>query len=459
MQSVYERAPYGVRVAAASARGLVLSRRRYSGATEQLVDEALDRERWSPDQWDAYRAGRLDEVLRVARRHVPAYRHLPDPATGAGGTTDLASLPLLEKARLRNDPASFIRTDAPRRLVRESTSGTTGTPLSLAISRAEYRQWYALVEARWRRWYGVDRRDRWAIIGGQPVVPSGSTEPPYWVWNAAMRQLYLSSYHVAERTAAAYVDALDRHRVSYLLGYPSSIHALALACQRLGVRPRALRTVVANAEPVLDHQRSVIADVFGCEVRETYGMAEYVAAASECEHGSLHLWPEVGVLEVLEHSGSAPVPPGSTGRFACTGLLNTTMPLVRYLVGDAGSLAPANRPCGCGRTLPVLQSVQGRCDDLVRTADGRLIGRLDPVFKGDLPIAGAQIVQETLDRFRVLVVAAPGYGPAAADSISSRLRQRVGPVEVSVEVVDALPVGPNGKFKAVISHVEPGPSS
>ena len=106
-----------------------------------------------------------------------------------------------------------------------------------------------------------------------------------------------------------------------------------------------------------------------------------------------------------------------------------------------------------GRTQPVLASVEGRCDDLVRTVDGRLVGRLDPVFKGDLPIQGAQIIQEALDTFRVLVVPAPGFGPDAERSITSRLRERVGDVRVELELIDELPLGSNGKFKAVISRL------
>lgn len=448
-EALYHRAPYPARVAAASARGLILRRRRYDRTTDRLADDALARDRWSPAQWAAWQGRELERLLDGAREHAPAYRDLPAlPSDGS-----LASLPILTKERLRADPTSFVRRDA-RDLVAEHSSGTTGTPLTLRISRRDYRRWYALAEARWRRWYGVDRRDRWAIVGGQQVVAPSTTEPPYWVWNAALRQLYLSSYHVSERTARHYVDAIDRHRIVHLLGYPSSIHALAEACRRHGIRPRPLRVVIANAEPVLDHQRAAISEVFGCPVRETYGMAEYVAAASACEHDRLHLWPDAGVVEVLAFDRDEPVPAGTTGRLVCTGLVNTNMPLVRYEVGDAGRLAPTDDPCPCGRTLPVLDSVEGRCDDLVRTVDGRLIGRLDPVFKEDLPIRGAQIVQEELDRFRVLVVPEPGaYGPEAGHTIAGRLRDRVGDVRVDIEVVAELPTGPNGKFKAVVSHV------
>ena len=452
--AVYHRAPYPLRVAIASARGVVLQHRRYSRDTRGLVAEALGREAWSPEEWADYQAHRLERVLLGAREHVAAYQGF----LGRSGepVPSLERIPLLEKERLRANPQAFVRDDAPRRLVAETTSGTTATPLSLWISRTEYRRWYALFEARWRSWYGVSGSDRWGIIGGQPVVPPGAEHPPFWVWNAGMRQLYLSSYHIAPHTAAAYARAIHEHRITYLLGYPSSLYALALACREMGVRPRRLRVVIGNAEPVLEHQREVIGEVFGCPVRETYGMAEFVAAASECDAGRLHLWPEVGVLEVLDHTRLATVGAGSPGRLVCTSLLNATMPLIRYVVGDTGALAPTDTTCGCGRTLPMLASLEGRSDDLVTTADGRFIGRLDPVFKGTLPIAGAQIIQEDLGRFRVLVVPAPGYGEDAAASITRRLKERVGEARVEIELIDRLPTGANGKFKAVISRVPVG---
>jgi phenylacetate-CoA ligase len=71
------------------------------------------------------------------------------------------------------------------------TSGTSGTPLKLWQSRKTLRAWYALFEARWRRWHGVSRRDRWAILGGQLVVLAARRQPPFWVRNWPMRQLYL----------------------------------------------------------------------------------------------------------------------------------------------------------------------------------------------------------------------------------------------------------------------------
>jgi phenylacetate-CoA ligase len=165
------------------------------------------------------------------------------------------------------------------------------------------------------------------------------------------------------------------------------------------------------------------------------------------------VWPEVGIVEVLRMDDDRPAAPGEAGRLVCTGLLNAAMPLVRYEVGDVGSIREGPAACACGRTLPVLESLEGRIDDVVTTADGRRIGRLDPVFKADLKIREAQIVQETPDRIRVRIVKGEGFGEGDARALVERLEERVGKIAVTLDYVEAIPRSANGKFKAVVSMV------
>jgi phenylacetate-CoA ligase len=129
------------------------------------------------------------------------------------------------------------------------------------------------------------------------------------------------------------------------------------------------------------------------------------------------------------------------------------MPLIRYDVGDRVALAPPGEKCPCGRTLPILLSVEGRSDDVILTPDGRRIGRLDPVFKGNLPMREAQIIQESLDLIRVLVVPAREFTVRHEQELIAAVRERVGNIKVRVERVDGIPRTANGKFRAVISKV------
>jgi phenylacetate-CoA ligase len=293
---------------------------------------------------------------------------------------------------------------------------------------------------------GVSRHDRWAIIGGQLITPVHQQKAPFWVWNYALNQLYCSAYHLAPNFLAAYLDALIRYRVRYLWGYTSALYELAQAALELGSCFN-ISVAVTNAEPVYDYQRTAIEKAFGCPVRETYGLAEIVAAASECEWGKKHLWPEVGWIETL--NGDRLENGDDDNELVCTGLLNSDMPLIRYRTGDTGALATEEH-CSCGRTLPVVRAIEGRVDDLLYTADGRRIGRLDPVFKSGLPVREAQIVQETLDQLRIRFVPAPNYTSEAGRSMIERLQARVGKMQIVLEQVEKVPRTSNGKFRAVV---------
>ena len=454
---LYHQSPAWLRSAAATARGLQLRSWRYGPETERLIAEAFERESWDAERWREWQDERLAFILNRAATRVPYYREYWNERRRQGDKAsweDLKNWPVLEKETLRARPTAFVADDCDvRQMFHDHTSGTTGKSLDLWLSREIVRRWYALSEARWREWYGVTRRDRWAILGGQMVVPPAVRRPPFWVWNAGLKQLYMSSYHLAPDLVPHYLDALRRYRVKYLLGYTSSLYALAREILKLGRRDLSMAVVVTNAEPVFKHQRETIAEAFRCPVRETYGMAETVAAASECEDERLHLWPDAGVFELL--TNGEPTPRGSSGELISTGLLNADMPLIRYRVGDRATLPRVETPCACGRTLPTLLSVDGRVQDTLYTMDGRSIGCVDTVYDSELPLHEAQIIQETLGRVRVRYVPAPEWTQAAGASLIAGMRERMGAVEVILEEVREVPRTANGKFRPVICNLSP----
>ena len=135
---MYHRLPAPMRTMAATARGLYLRRWRYSRRTETLVREASDRERWSSAQWKVWQVSRLVELLDTAATSVPYYREHWRERRAQGDRSswhELANWPILDKEVLRCAPARFIADGRDRRrLFREHTSGTTGTPIDLVSS-------------------------------------------------------------------------------------------------------------------------------------------------------------------------------------------------------------------------------------------------------------------------------------------------------------------------------------
>ena len=458
LNRIYSTLPPALQSVAATVNGYYLKFWRYSRETEELVAQYNQREYWTAGQWQNWRDDRLAHILRRAATQVPYYRNYWEQQRRAGNRASweyLENWPILEKEPLRNDPRAFLAEDCdPRRMFHDNTSGTTGKSLDLWLSRQTTRAWYALYDARTRYWHGIDPAAHWAILGGQLVVPVTRTKPPYWVWNLAMRQLYLSSYHLSDAAIPAYLDALASFHIEYMIGFPSSISALARIQSEQGRSDLHIRSISTYGEQRLAHQKLAIDSAFQCDTRQTYGLAELVVGAGECPKGTLHLWPEVGIVEVVDDAGRA-IPNGVTGNLIATGIFNPDQPLIRYNTGDRAALPSRPVQCACGRQLPALKSLDGRVEDVIFTRTGRRLGRMASIFKERRPVKDAQIVQETLDRIVVRYVPAADYTPEAGASIAQGVRSRVGDVEVILQGMAQIPREANGKFKLVVCKLSP----
>ncbi len=454
---LYHRLPSPVQNFVASRHGARLMRLRYGEIFHRELPRFAERETWPADRWQKWQTEQLLAFLHQAVERVPYYRRLHArgefPIEQVTTPDDLTCLPLLDKEPVREAPQDFLADDCDSAgMYAERTSGTTGKPLTLWWSSATHQTWYACFERRVRNWADVKLGDRWATLGGQLIVPQSRQRPPFWVWNASGSQLYMSSYHLRDDFLDAYLDEIVHRRIEYIFGYASSLDALATHAIERGRDDIHFKVAISNAEPFYAHQRRRIERAFHCPTRDMYAPAELTIAAFECEAGTMHLSPDVGITEVVDDHGH-PLPPGETGHLVVTGLLNQDQILIRYQQGDRGALAAGDEPCPCGRTMPVLASIEGRADDVLITPDGRKIGRLDPVFKDAIRIREAQIIQEKIDRVVVKVVAAKDYDETDAAAIRSGIRDRMGAINVEIVVVDRLPRTSAGKLRAVINQV------
>jgi phenylacetate-CoA ligase len=284
---------------------------------------------------------------------------------------------------------------------------------------------------------------------GDMIVPAAQEKPPYWRVNRAEKNLMLSSYHLSESAAPAYLDALTGYDPVVIQAYPSSIGFLAAWMLSAGRRYRgsSLRGVVTSSETLSDIQRREIESAFGCRVFDWYGQFERVAAIGTCERGRHHLLSDYSYVEML---------PADDGLFELvgTGFNNLSMPLIRYRCGDLVRPAPAGERCGCGRSFPLIDQVVGRIDDPIKLPDGRSVGRLDHLFKGVEGILEAQIRQDRLDVIAMLIVASPTFNDRTREILRANVRHRLGDeVGLEIQLVDSIPRTRNGKFKGVVCNI------
>jgi phenylacetate-CoA ligase len=448
-------APLSVQNLALSAAGFRLHRFRYTPYFHTRLADLESTAHASLDELLEIQRRRLAARIEWARTYVPWYRDLPPPSErrdAAEAIADtLASIPPFEKSAYAVEPQRFIGADRPRsRLVKNNTSGTTGTALEFWHTREALAEEYATVWRLYRR-YGVGLDDPRVTFGGNIIVPFEANWPPFWRTNHFGHQTFFSTYHMKPENLGLYVTALHKTPVRWVQGYPSSLYVMARALLDAGrPLPRGrLAGVFTSSERLLATHREVIETAFNAPVADRYGTSEFAVSMTCCEQNRLHVDMEFCIVEVepLEDNDD-----WVRGAILVTGLAPDAIAFFRYRIGDVGTLS--KRPCPCGRPGTVFLDVEGREDDYVLTPDGRLIGRLDHLFKGQTQIAEAQILQTEKERITVRIVPRLGYDEADERSLLREIRDRLGAqIETRIEKVREIPREHGGKFRAVKSMI------
>lgn len=447
---IYKHLPLWAQNRAVSTYGAYWKRLRFGPGYSDFLHGYLEREKFTPAQWREWQQQRLTELLQSASTTVPYYRDAwtadQHKAAQAGRLVDL---PLLEKEPIRAQPLSFLSESiSPHPRLTYHTSGTTGTPIKSIWKVSEIRDSLALREARSARWAGVSFSLPRATFSGRMAEPDPNSKGPFYRFNSAENQVYFSPFHLRPDTARQYVDALRKHNVQWMTGYAVSYYLLAQLILEQNLKAPAIKAIITTSEKVTPGMRDVMERAFHTKVYEEYSTVESSLFASECSHGQLHMSPDVGVVEIIRPDGS-PCDPGEAGEVVATSFVRNYQIFVRYRLGDVASWD--DRPCGCGKAMPVVKEVVGRIEDVVIGRDGRRMVRFHGIFVDQPHIREGQIVQEELDRIRVKVVPSQGFGPADVQDVIQRVQQRLGPsVTVVVEEVTSIPRTKAGKYKAVV---------
>lgn len=451
---IYDCSPVWVQNLFCSYIGYQNKKLRYTKRFDKILDELSKSEWWSLGDLKALQNERLSKLVEHAYRTVPYYREVMDrlklKPEDVRTVEDLPKLPVLEKQTVRERFSDLISTEAGRRdKIFGHTSGTTGTALHLLWSRESVAFEFATVW-RLRRRFGADLDQPHATFAGRRVVPVKQSSPPFWRENRVLKQTLFSLYHMTPQNLMSYYEQLERTRYSFLTGFPSILHLMATFMDsrglRLGYRPHG---VFVSAESLLAFQIEVMERAFSTTVYDRYGMAEFCASMTQCEVGRMHEDMEFGVIE---REDERTVPDGVTANLLCTGLANTTMPLIRYRSGDTATFATT--PCACGRHSTSVTWIEGRMEDYVVTPEGLCIARLDYIFKDMGHIRESQILQETTEAITVRVVRDAAYGAADEKELLEGFRRTLGErIRIDIEYVEAIPRLPSGKYRWVESKV------
>ncbi len=410
-------------------------RDKYGADFHRFLAELEANERKSHDQLEAEQRRALHDLLSYAVSHVPYYREQKLPPD------DFKAWPILDKQTIAATPERFLSDEFnPHRLMTINSSGTTGTPLTVRFTK-EYHQMEMAFRWRHKAWAGCPFLSSGAYISGHPVIPPNQKQPPFWRVDRIEKRLLCSSYHLTPGNLSGYLSALTDFAPDFVHGYPSSVYLLAKQMTDDGITALRPRAVFTASETLLDFQRAAIERAFGAKAFNWYGTTEFTNNIIECAQGSLHQRTDYGVLELL-----------GDGTMIATGLNNRAMPFIRYRVGDRATRRDGSCTCGC--TFSLIERIEGRVEDYVRTPDGRIVGRLDHLFKDVQHVREAQIVQTKLDELVLRIVRADGFTAKDEQIVLKEARLRLGDsIRIHFEFVDTIERAAGGKFRFIVSQL------
>ena len=372
-------------------------------------------------------------------------------ARAVGGLADIARLPFTEKDELRasrsaQDPIGTHLAVPMEEIARiYSTSGTTGTPSYIPLTRADLANW---IETSCRS-YGAS-----GVRRGHRIVSTYNAGP--FVAGAALDaftalglcQIPVGSGNTERLMAAVRLLAPDTIAMT-----PSyALHLAEWAAARgIDIANSAIERVLVAGEPGGGEPtlRARLEAAWGARVTEAMGIGDIsVSLWGECqEQAGMHFSGRGFIhFELIDPDSGVPLPmtDGAEGELVYTHLLHQAAPLLRFRSRDHVRLFVG--PCPCGRTAPRVRCI-GRTDDMLIVRGVNVFpSAIREVVNEFAPqVAGVISVRPRTEGFRqdpplpVVVELAEGAGDAP--ELADRIRQRLREVLLFTAEIKLVPAG------------------
>jgi phenylacetate-CoA ligase len=425
-------------------------------------NQALTADELAQQQWRSF-----VRIASHAYQNVPYYRRLFDSSgftpSRLDSRADASALPYLTKSILSRSFAELSANNADRyRSAELRTSGSTGAQVRFLVDKRSNVLEFTYYWRFWG-WHGYRLGDRVAELSAESFVPLTKHRDCLFKLSRSTNRVLVNSLLLSRANARAYVALFKRLRPKFLKGLPSNLYVLALLCKDLGEVGITFRAVFSQGENLSPRQRRLIEEVFSTPVYDSYGHLERTVAISQCPQQRYHVHTDYGFTEFVKPGQDVQLPlelsdSRAVFEIVSSSLHNLAMPLLRYKTGDLAILDAGQKSCPCGRAFPLVHAIIGRETEIVVTPDKRAVTALYVALDRIAGLTSAQIVQESLDTLIVRVVLGTAERSFVQHEVVRAIHAFTGPAmrvivrECSLEEIHA---GSGGKFKSLVSHVDP----
>jgi phenylacetate-CoA ligase len=421
------------------AMGMVLGRRLDARNIGRLVDDALATiaEFGEPgaDAQELLDGPLADEeerrefakrgLRRTARRlaiQSPFYARRFAAAHAEPGqldTTSLRAIPVTTKRDVTERPGDFLCTDV-RGYLATRTTGTTGRPAEIWMSRYEVELWAALGAL------SAVLRDELRPGDVMQVNISSRATAAMYLTSATCRLAGAGCRLLGVVSPDDALDSLGDGGATLLSTYPSYLAELVTAARRRGMGPAdfQLRRVTVGGEVLSPSVARAACQTLGVpRIDDAFSMTEVIPVTGRtCSHAHLHADLNTGLTELLDLETGEPAAPGALGTLVITPYFpyRDCMPVLRYDTRDVARCLP-DGPLGCElAAIPATSQILGKADHLLRPGPDevitprQLVDAIEALPTAPWPARYRATVQDGRVQLTLPAAAVDGYGEAAA---------------------------------------------
>jgi phenylacetate-CoA ligase len=405
---------------------------------------------WTRDRVQQFQWQELRRLLQHVFASVP---YLQRKYSAAGirlddiqSWADFRRLPPLTREEINSHGPELCSNAYRGKLLPHATGGSTGKPTRFFRTYESY-DWRTAAKDRAYSWSGWRLGERSVYLWGAPVGAHSGLE--IWktrAYERIQRQLIFNTFSQTERLWREIYEKALAFGPVLIVGYVSSLEQFAAFLEREHLTVPGVRAVIAAAEPLFPAVRDAIERGLRAPLFNTYGSREFMSIAGECEfHSGLHVNAENLVVETRDDTRNEP------SEILVTDLHNYGMPFVRYASGDLGRMSQAS--CPCGRGLPILESIEGRVLDVLRTPDGRTVpGEFFPHLLKEVPeFAEYRVEQRSLDHVVISAVLERPLSERSEALLRHEIAKVLGPaIRWELETVAEIPRLRSGKRRVTV---------
>lgn len=352
---------------------------------------------------------------------------------------DIVKLPILTKDMLKKHGKELL-TCKEKGLIKNHTSGTTGTPLTV------YQDWKSV----WKEQaYFVCYRKRCGYNYGEPMVSlrGNLTRDEIYLKIHVSNTLFLSSYNINSKTAETYHRLIEKHHPKAIEGYPSSLYSLALVLKDKGLECH-IPVAFTSSETLFDYQRKLIEKIFHAQVYDHYGTTERTIRLEESfDHNGYFEDPGYGIEEYYDD------------HIISTSLINDVFPLIRYKTDDRIVLKEGINKSSQGfiDNAGGIERVVGRTDDILVCKDDSMVTRVDFIEEGE-HIKACQWIQNEKGKLEIRIAPDEGFTNKDVDFVIEETLKRCGhgnmDIRTKVCSMDEMIFSKRGKFKLIVNNLQ-----